>query len=210
MIMQILGPIFFGCFIIFGLEILYHKKKDDHRRDEARRRFWDRESEANDVRRQDITFLNYIPVKTEMLPMEPADDSEITEYQNVINDLKNKRILDLKDSTNTELKLQYGPANLPDLCSYEENFILLINTLTGWANRLVELDLHQDAIKVLEYGISIGSDSSRMYCLLAAEYNRVGTPEKISALINRAESLNSIMKKSILKKLKEIQKYSAS
>ena len=46
-----------------------------------------------------------------------------------------------------------------------------------------------------------------MFCMLATEYNKVGTPEKTDNLITLAKSLDSIMKNSIVSKLKTIRKY---
>ncbi len=201
------GPAVFGGVFILCFEIYYHRKKDDRERENSKRAFWNRENEANNVRRQDISFLNYVNIKTENLPMEESQDEEITQFQKDLLELKGKRILNLKNASNTDLKMQYGPANLPDLITYDENYITLINLLTNWATRLIELEDSEAAIKVLEFGISVGSDSSRMFCMLATEYNKVGTPEKTDNLITLAKSLDSIMKNSIVSKLKTIRKY---
>ena len=41
--------------IILCLEILYHRKKDEREIKNARKRFWEKEAEANSVRKKDIT-----------------------------------------------------------------------------------------------------------------------------------------------------------
>ena len=62
-----------------------------------------------------------------------------------------------------------------------------------------------EALSFLEYGIKIQTDVSTNYTLLADYYKSEGTPEKIDTLISRAEQLNSLMKDSILSKLKAIR-----
>ena len=202
-----LGPSIFLCTLIVGFEILYHRKKDDHHMEDEKRKFWERESEANSVRKKDITFLDYIDVPVSSLPMDPCDDDEITEYQDTIRTLSHRKILNLGNQTNTDLKLQYGPANLPELTEYDNNYITLVNTISKWGARLIDLDRRDDAVRVLEYGISIKTDVSRNYFLLADQYRKNNQPDKIDALIATAEQLDSIMKKPILKKLHEIKNY---
>ena len=113
--------------IILCLEILYHRKKDERESKNARKRFWEKEAEANSVRKKDITFLNYIDIPLESLPFIHTDDDELNEYQNIVKDLAGKRILNLGGISNTDLKLEYGPANLPELMQYDDNY----NTLTA-------------------------------------------------------------------------------
>ena len=200
-----LGPSIILCTVIVGFEIFYHRKKNDHRSEEEKQKFWDRESEANSVRKKDITFLDYIDIPLQSLPMDSCDDDEISEYQELIKNLSHKRILNLGGLTNTDLKLMYGPANLPELTEYDSNYTTLVNTISKWGARLIALERTDDAQKVLEYGISIKTDVSCNYSLLARIYKDKNQPDKIDALAETANGLDSIMKKAILRKLREIQ-----
>ena len=270
--------------IILCLEILYHRKKDEHERKNARKRFWEKEAEANSVRKKDITFLNYIDIPLESLPFIHTDDDELNEYQNIVKDLAGKRILNLGGISNTDLKLEYGPANLPELMQYDDNYNTLTATLAKWGSRLASIGMsdlpfiHTDddelneyqnivkdlagkrilnlggisntdlkleygpanlpelmqyddnyntltatlakwgsrlasigmsdrAIMVLEYSIDIGSDVSLAYYTLADEYRKKGRTSDIDELIKKAEKLDSIMKKAILEKLNTIRSY---
>lgn len=202
-----IGPPIFFCVLILCFEIYYHRKKDDRRRENAKQQFWDREAEANTVRRKDLTFLNYLNIPLDSLPMQDTGDDEITDYQDTIRKLSGKRILNLGGFTNTDLKMEYGAANLPELTEYDNNYITLVNILAKWGARLIELELYDDAVTVLEYGISVKSDVSRNFYLLADEYRRRRQPDKIDTLIEAAEKLESIMQKPILEKLAEIRSY---
>ncbi len=139
--------------------------------------------------------------------MSDTGDDEISEYQDTVRRLSGKRILNLNGLSNTDLKMEYGAANLPDLTEYDNNYITLVNILAKWGARLIELERYDDAVTVLEYGISIKSDVSRNFYLLADEYRRRNEPDKIDALTEAAGQLESIMKKPILQKLAEIRSY---
>lgn len=202
---KILGPVILGWFLILCFEIMYHRKKDEHNRENAKKRFWDKEAKANSVRRKDISYLDYISVPVDRLPFIKTDDDELLEYHRTIKSLSEKKILNLNGITNTDLKLQYGPANLTDLSEFDDNYITLVNTIAKWGARLFSLGNTEEAASVLEYGIEVGTDVSRNYTLLAKIYKESGRIDEIDTLINKAESLDSIMKKTILEKLNEIK-----
>ncbi len=205
--MSSFGPIILICTIIIGGLILYERKKDDRLYNEKSEQFWTQEAEANTVRKQDITYLNYLHIPIDSLPMNPIDDPYITEYQELVSVLSTQKIINLTGITNTDLKLKYGPANLPALTEYDSNYSILVNTLAKWAERLLALDMTQEAISVLEYGITIHTDVSRNYYMLANIYLQMNRHDEIDRLIKVAQSINSILKPSILKKLQEMNQY---
>ena len=63
-----------------------------------------------------------------------------------------------------------------------------------------------DAQTVLEFGISCKTDVSQSYILLATIYKEQDQLEKIDFLIQSADSLETLMKNSIISSLKSIQK----
>ena len=107
--------------------------------------------------------------------------------------------------SNTELKLNYGPANLPVLSEADENFSSLVRNLHKYAEALKDLDMKKEAIEVLEYAIDIGSDMSISYKLLSELYKGTDNSKKIDYLIKKAETLDSLMKEPILNYLKSFQ-----
>ena len=119
--------------------------------------------------------------------------------------MRNFKILNLTGITNTELKEQYGVANLTVLTDYDNNYTTLVNTIARWGARLIDLEYNDEAVTVLEYGLSIGTDVSRNYLILADIYRKKGETDKIDALITRASTLKSLMKNSILSKLNEVR-----
>lgn len=196
---------FFGCFIIFILWFNYERKKHEkieHERDEA---FWQREHDANFTRRKNLDAIEYIKIPYDNFPMEKyADIEAVSQAEKILLDLKDKRILNLTGKTATDIKLEYGAANLSIITEYDENYILLVRTLQQYAEALCTLGYTEDALPVLEYAINIGSDIKATYMLLAGIYHEQGFNDKINNLLSQAEKLNSLMKQPIINALNEL------
>ena len=58
-----------------------------------------------------------------------------------------------------------------------------------------------EAKSLLEYGVSIGTDSKRNYLMLASIYKEEGHSEKIPLLMESAKKMDSLLKDSILSSL---------
>lgn len=168
--------------------------------------FWDKETKANLVRKKDISSLDFIKIPIDTLPFCDNPDDELNRLQEMVKKLSTKQIVNLTGKCNTDLKLEYGAANLPSLSEFDQNFTLLARTLNQWANYLYEHGKTTDAQTVLEFGISCKTDVSQSYILLATIYKEQDQLEKIDFLIQSADSLETLMKNSIISSLKSIQK----
>ena len=99
-----------------------------------------------------------------------------------------RKVLNLSSMSNTDLKKEYGPANLTILSEYDENFSELIRCLHNYALRPHELDYTADAKTVLEYAVSIGSDMGSSYRLLADLYKMTTSPKNFSHSSNKRKT----------------------
>jgi hypothetical protein len=97
----------------------------------------------------------------------------------------------------------YGAANLPMVSLCDQRFTLLARTLYQWGSYLVELGELRKAQIVLEYAVSCKTDISGIYTMLADIYLQDFHPEKVEELIASANELPTLMKASIVKKLKD-------
>lgn len=196
---------FFGCFIIFLIWFAYERKKHEkieQKRDDA---FWLREHEANFTRKKNLDVIEYIKIPYDSFPLDKyADSKAIAQCEEILLSLKDKRILNLTQKTSTDIKLEYGAANLSALTEYEENYIILIRTLQQYAEALCDDGHADDAIPVLEYAVDAGSDIKATYLLLADIYRKQGFNDKITDLIGHAKKLNSLMKQPIINALNEL------
>lgn len=194
---------FLGLFIIICSILSLLRKKHTKRQNNISDKFWEKERIANQTRRQDISDLPYITIPLEKFPIGILENDTIKECENILSELSEKRILNLGTQTNTDLKLAYGSANLSSLTEYEQNFTTLCQILVTYASALLSEEQPSSAQTVLEYGISIGSDVSQNFLLLADIYKSQGAVGKIEELIVTAEQLDSLMKHSILEKLNQ-------
>lgn len=134
---------------------------------------------------------------------------ELANVESEICKLADSRILNLTGVSNTELRLTYGTANLDPLMSYDHNFTQLIRALQKWGSLLASAGHPEDAITVLSYAVSIGSDIAGTYAVLARLYKSRGEVSKIEELKETAEDLTTLMKPSILRDLEQLTSESA-
>ncbi len=192
---------FLGLLIAVICLLTFFRKRSNRSQENVTDRFWKRESIANNTRLKDLSGLPYITIPFDKFPIGMYENDSLKNYEHSLQALSGQKIVNLGTQTNTDLKITYGTASLPALTEYEQNFTTLCQTLTAYAGQLFELGHTEDARVVLEYGISIGSDLSRNYLLLAEIYKSCGETGKIRELLVSAEQLDSLMKRSIVEKL---------
>lgn len=194
---------FFASFLVLCAIFYHNRKKADRSHAKIMQDYFKRENEANNTRKQPLDDLEYINIDLDRLPTQVyCDDDLIAECIKDLTRLCDESIVNFTGLTNTDLKLKYGPANLPFLQQCDLNYTQLVRILNTWASRLFELNDHDSALAVSEYAISLKADISNIYYLASDIYIEKGTPEKISSLIETAEGLNSVMKYHIVENLK--------
>lgn len=166
--------------------------------------FWQEERMADNVRKQDISKLNYISIPHTKLPFDTNALEPVKSYQDTIVSLENEKILNLTGYTNTDLKKMYGPANLPDLTQYDTNYTKLVTAVSRWGKHCYEQGNILAAKTILEYGVAIGTDVSFNYTILAQIYLNEGNNTKIKELQEQANTLRSLTKTVILNQLQDI------
>ena len=177
-------------------------KKDKYTQEIAEQNFWDKEHKSNFVRKKSLENLNYITIPENIMTLQPKNPTpQILSYLQDLQDISALKIVNLTGISNTDLKLTYGTANITILSEYDVHYTQMVTILQKLAESLVASEDNENAIHVLEFAISTGSDVSKSYYLLSELYTQVGTPEKIRVLIQQAQNIQSIMKNSILQHL---------
>lgn len=196
-------PIFASIFI-FCAVISHIAKRNLRLQEKNEADFWAREQEANSTRRKPLDDLDFIRIPFEDLPLDTlSDDVTVQNHVNTIRSLADTPIVNLTGYTNTDLKLQYGAANITALIQYDQSYTLLASTLQCWADALLERGAETEAIIVMEFAVTTGTDVSRTYTLLADAYLRRNAPEKLEELAKTASSLRSSNRSQIIRKLEE-------
>lgn len=194
-------------FIILLAIFQFFLKKNTKKHEELNKEFWKRERESNTVRKKDISALNYIIIP-DTLPV-PVDysGSEGNNLKTALNyfyTFKDKKMLNLTGKSNTDLKAAYGAANLDALSEYDENCTQMLKSIIPLATELNKSGLTDEAAAYLEFGISCHTDITQNYIMLGEYYASKGNKDKIQHLVNVAESLDSLTKKTIISRLDSI------
>lgn len=201
---------FLGIFVFLIFLAAFLRKRASRDQQDASDAFWQRENEANHARRRDISDLPYIEIPQEILPsalfpLDPSAARGLSSHEQALLGLSGQKILNLEGQSNTDVKLQYGPANLEALTEYDQNFVTLCQEIASYAQDLLDGGHAAEAKKVLEFGIGCGSDLSANYLMLAELYRDAGDDAGLDGLISRAKSLSTPMAASIQRRLEEIR-----
>lgn len=200
--------LFLSSLIVFCLLIAYENRKHKRMAEKMEKDFWAREARANSTRKKPLDSLPYITIPFDRLPMDILKDNvKIAELHTLLSNLSTQPIVNFTGYTNTDLKLEYGTANITCLSEYDQNYTLLARTLQEWAEYLYEAGFPDAAKTILEFAVSTRTDVSRSYYLLADIYDAENTPEKKTVLLETARSLKSAMKNTIVRTLQQSGPY---
>jgi len=196
---------FFASFIVLCLLLMYEIHKRREKEAKKYQEFWDEENKANSTRKKSLDNLNYITIPFNQLPMDIMTENEqVKEYLELLSTLSENPIVNFTGLSNTELKLEYGAANIDLLSAYDQSYTLLARTLNDWAKFLYNNNYIDEAKTILEYALSTRTDVSESYMLLATIYKETCQLEKIKELIPVASEINSLMSKSIVNRLNNL------
>lgn len=188
----------FILFVAFRIRTLRAKEV---KRDEA---FWERERMADLTPARDLSAIDYITIPIEKFPLSffvENPDEEADMIIDELTELSKTRLLNLNGKTNTDLKLEYGRKNLPEMQQIDERFSRVTVLLCDLAKCFMEKEKYAEAAQILEYGMSIGSDISSNYTLLGECYKKLGDEDKFSDLRQKVDSMDFLMKGAVLRSL---------
>lgn len=190
--------------ILFVLILSRAIKRQRRQHEKTENDFWARESKANTVRRKPLDNLEYIKIPFDRLPTQlMAENETVADCLRILETLSSQQIVNLTGYTNTDLKLEYGAANINTLSEYDQNYTLLVRTLQKWADILWDGGCRAEAAAIMEFAMETRTDISFTYYKLAEFYASKGDTHRIEELINTAQSLRSANKNTIVRTLRE-------
>lgn len=196
--------IILASFIIFIIWLTYRLKKQENLEKSTINDFWEKEHTANQVRKKPLDDLDFVTIPFAFIPPSLLSDHEtVKDCLGILEELSGKKIVNLTGYSNTDLKLQYGAANLTLLSEYDENYTLFARTIYQLARTYYENGYVSNARILLEKAVESGTDIRANYLLLADIYKAGGEPQKIEALIQRAKTLKSASANTIIHSLEE-------
>lgn len=190
--------------IIFSATIYHAIRRNNEIVAKQEQNFWDRENRANSTRKKSLDSLAYIKIPLDKLPIGILSENPvISECVETLTQLSTQKIVNLTGYSNTDLKLEYGTANITPLSEYDQNYTVLVRTLQIWAEELIANGFPKEACGILEFAVETGSDISKSYYALADYYKELQETEKIQYLLEKAQNLSSLSKKAIVRTLQE-------
>ena len=206
---------FLATFILFIVLFNVRLRLASRKEEQKEEKFWDRELRSNSVRKKSLDTLEYVHLPYDLLPFGTAgDDENLQAIEDELTALKDLKIVNLTGITNTDLKLEYGTANITALTEYDQNYTTLVIALQKWGDALYTLGRFEDAASVLEFAVKTRTDITATYRLLIDMYKtKLGLNEqeiqrKLDGLVPIANSLNSLSRSTILKLLEPAEKES--
>lgn len=187
---------FLAIFVIFCLILTYYIRKNDSQQQKVQDAFWEKERMSNAVRKKDISKLDYITIPFDKIPVKLETSTEEAFFA-----LAEKPMLNLTGISNTDLKLQYGTANLEILSEYDINFTDFVALLPEYSSELLDAGYEETAQMLLEFAVGVKADSRKIYKQLAHIYSKNHQPDKIKWLMESTEGLPEITKNAIQKDL---------
>lgn len=200
---------FLASFILLCIFLNFNMRRASRKTEQKEENFWAREAQSNNTRKKSLENLEYVHIPVDLLPFGTAGDNVILQKaEEEVLALKDEKIVNLTGIPNTDLKLEYGTANITVLTDYDQNYTVLVCALQKWGQELYDVGRYEDACKVLEFAVKTRTDISGTYRLLVDLYKtKLGLNEeeiqrKIDGLIPIAKNLNSLSRISILKMLR--------
>ncbi len=206
--------IMLGIFGILGL--IVHIPGSN--RKETFKRFQEEEREANMadnkplpkelVRTIDISFLQFS--KLDYTNLETASVKKIEFITSSLLDMNNLQfVFPQPGVSNTELKLEFGPATLQKFISLEQNYNNYIQKLIDFSSILYECKLYDMAETVVIELTNLKCSTSKPYLTLIDIYVEQGNKEKLKNLYEKVENsdffdINEYSRKKILFKINEM------
>lgn len=111
-------------------------------------------------------------------------------------------MLNLSSMSNTDLKLEYGVANLDELSACDDRFSTFERNAAIYAQELSDAGYTDQARQLLEFAVSCHVDNSSIYTQLAAIYQTGAISPESCSCRKQLRSLRRFRKKSFWKNLK--------
>ncbi len=197
-------PVFLVSIFVVILLVSLVARRNDKSYNEKEREYQDKIRRSNMTTKKDISNLDFITIPPCLSSTSGLDSEEIKETEKQIAELSDKKIVNFTGISNTDLKLTYGTANIDFLSEYDNNYLKLVRLVVKYSSLLIEAGMKDKAREILEFGVSVKSDVSSNYTMLASLYKEAGRTDDLENLRRSAEALSSLTKNKLLKDLDSI------
>ena len=151
-------PVFLGVTLIIIVLINLSVSKSKRDRESSLNEFWEREMRANTTRKKDISNIDFITLPDFLSSPSGSVSEEIKDLEERLTELGNKKMANFSGMTNTDLKLEYGAANFPDLSQWDSNYIKLVQLMQKYIAALRKEGYEERADQILEFARKVAPE----------------------------------------------------
>ena len=193
--------------VLMGLVINNAIRRSNARSKKAMDEFWERERSSFKAPSRSVSDLEYITFPDDLPLNISTDDPQIKEYQETLVNITKNKVLDLSGISNTDIRMAYGSKNMEELSRADQRYTTLCRILNSLSKAYMKTGHSAEALTLLEFAISCGSDIKESWMLLGQYHMDRDEREEMDKLIERAAGLpeDSHTKRDILKELKELK-----
>ena len=160
-----------------------NKKRNDKKN--AWKLLLEKEHAAQFTRSRELPRDFFIQVDTNLFPK--VEHKTCQEVYNMLLRSANRTMVNLKDYSNLDLKISYGPQIVEQVSAYEKNYFEFMDILFKYGKILYDNNYIKEAQMILEQGIDYHCDLSRCYLLLIQIYKKQENETALSRLKNIVE-----------------------
>ena len=151
-------PVFLGVTLIIIVLINLSVSKSKRDRESSLNEFWEREMRANTTRKKDISNIDFITLPDFLSSPSGSVSEEIKDLEERLTELGNKKMANFSGMTNTDLKLEYGAANFPDLSEWDSNYIKLVQLMQKYTAALKKEGYEERVKQILEFARKVAPE----------------------------------------------------
>ena len=191
--------------LLMGLVINNAIRRNNAKTKKIHDEFWEKERSSHNAPERPTDDLNFIRFPSDLPLHLSIDDPRIREYQETLENLTKKRVINLSGISNTDIRLAYGSKNMEELSRADELFIILCRNLNALSSAYLRAGYREEACRLLQFAVSSGSDIRETWSMLGQYYLDNGNATALKLLIDRAGKLDDSLnvKKDILKSLND-------
>lgn len=203
-------PILFVWFLIAIFIFRHHMRKSQMAQEKSTNAFLDKEASSLVVRKKQLEEEDFLHprLKIHDFPTQEFYAQHALEHlegygQAAIQQIS-KPMVNFSHTTNTDLRLKYGTATITTIETYEEYYNIYIQSLYMLGKGLMAEGFNDLSAIFLEEAVAMGSDNRMVYLDLANHYVNKHMADSYKELYERAKSLDSLTKTSLLNSLESI------
>lgn len=195
-------PFVFFAYIVFMIYYFIQRSGKKHKKTVDD--FWETEHKANQAAKQNIPDEMFYTPDISGLPFKEYEVNEenkkLIRLQNDVINKSNKKMLQFEEKlSNTELKFQYGAANIQNIVIYEQNYENFIRALNSWSKELLMLEQIDASEKISEYTLSLRPLIFDTYAILIDIYIEKSDKNKLILLRGRINDMKIIREDEFLR-----------